>query len=375
MKRSLLILAIILASVFSTYGQIEDEIQNSKKVKIENGRSYLIEKLMSKDYNKVKEVKDYLKELEDDDYCSFYLWEMWQILYWTSEFDVLKEEFAIDSTEYHATIDKIAPDVDQLNRRLGGLSVEYEQVLRSNLEEAQLSAEDYEIMTIFLDWNLKPITNENQKIINEEVDRFLAAYPESPYKWFAKNIIYRPYYEKSEWGYGIGLGFCSGFTTGKLHKPIFGIALDFILSYKKCELDLGIGVMGGNTRYDQTFDRDIYSKGSSVNCIFARAALSYNIIDNKSIRLAPSLGVDYYMEGYPNKEHKTITSLNRNFVLLGGGLVFDIKLNRGKSTMNNNYIRVRYNCGLAGKVEGEFSTLNTISVSWTGIVASRRYVK
>ena len=129
--------------------------------------------------------------------------------------------------------------------------------------------------------------------------------------------------------------------------------------------------MSGNTRYDQTFDRDIYSKGSSVNCLFARAALSYNVIDNKSIRLAPSLAVDYYMEGYPNKEHKTITSLDRNLVLLGGGLVFDIKLNRGKSGM----IRVRYNCGLAGKVEGEFSTLNTISVSWMGITASRRYVK
>ena len=86
MKRIILILTLLLPTAFSAFAQIEDEIQQSRKEKIEKGRAYLLEKFLDRDYDKVREIKDYLLELEDDNYVALTPIELWHTLFWTKEF-------------------------------------------------------------------------------------------------------------------------------------------------------------------------------------------------------------------------------------------------------------------------------------------------
>ena len=69
MKRILLFFALFIA--IPSFAQIEEEImQSSKSAKIAQGRNYLVEKFVERDFDKVKEIKDYLLSLEDDDYVA-----------------------------------------------------------------------------------------------------------------------------------------------------------------------------------------------------------------------------------------------------------------------------------------------------------------
>ena len=58
--KKLVISIIFIITMIPAFAQIEDEIQQTKKVKIENGRAYLLEKFLERDYEKVKEIKDFI---------------------------------------------------------------------------------------------------------------------------------------------------------------------------------------------------------------------------------------------------------------------------------------------------------------------------
>lgn len=382
--KKLVISIIFIITMIPAFAQIEDEIQQTKKVKIENGRAYLLEKFLERDYEKVKEITDYLLDLEDDNYCALSMSELWLLPYWTQDFDLLTTMLGFDSTDCEVYKTKILPAYDQLYAQLYRHSIEDEHLLHSNLQEAELSAEDREFLTIYLDWVLDnkcyndPRYNYDfyyygdisQKEYNERLDKFLAKYPDSRYKWVANNIIHKSYYDKSNWGFGVSFELCSGFSTGQMHKPVGGFGLSFNVSYKKLELDLGGDIIAANTRYNITYSGDsIYSKGSEIDFALLYANLSYNIVDNKSIRLSPVVGVGYNWESYSVSKKKRE---NNRYVLYQVGLNFDIKL---KDTLfDDQYIRIRYNCGITNMGQSEISTLHFISVGWTGF-SNRKFVK
>ena len=374
MKKSLLLIALFVATVFPSFAQVEMEIQQSKMEKIEKGRAYMLEKFLERDYEKMREIKDYLLQLEDDNYYSFTPGELSLILFWTRDFDELTTLLGSDSTYFDSFKDKVGPKYDYMYPQLYRRSVEDKHVLSSSIEEANLAAKDKDFLTIYLDWSLEPLYNRNNKSYNERIDKYLADNPDSRYKWIAKNLIRQPYYEVSDWGWGFSLELCSGFATGDMPQPIFGLGLCFEIVYKRFELALGYDIMSGNTRFAQSFSNDsIYPKGSHVNCLPFYAVLSYNVIDNNSIRVAPALGIGGNIEAYPKKKHPGTESLDKCHIMLEGGFVFDFKINRGRNSVENNYIRIRYNCGITGFGK-EISTLHVISLNWTGIVLGRRLV-
>ena len=373
MKQRVIILIMLIMTAFSGFSQIDEEISQSKKIKIENGRAYLLEKFLDRDYEKVKEIKDYLKSLEDDNYCAFYHWELWQILYWTSEFDALTVEFSIDSTDFHALDTKVLPGKDQLNQQLYQHSIEDEHILRSNLQEAKLDEEDNEFFSIFLDWNLKPLSNENQKIVNEELDKFLADYPNTRYEWVANNIIHMSYYEESDWGYGAYFDLCTGFSTGSMSRPVIGIGLCFDIYYKRLFLCMGYEIVGANTTIDRIIsDDELCPKGTHVSWMSLYATLGYAIIDNNSIRLTPSLGVGGISESCKNQQHPEYEKLDKWYFTYNGSLTLDVKFRR--PLMEGGGLRIRYNMGVCNMGNNEISTMHLISIGIGGGARSTKKV-
>lgn len=361
MKRHILLLALLLVTAIPTFAQIENEILQSKKEKIAKGRAYLLEKFLDRDYDKVKETKDFLLTLEDEDYVALTPFEKWHILQWTKEYDVLAENLRHADSSYFASFsNKVFPEKDDLMRRLYLRGVEDKHLLKYNLDEAQLAAEDNAFLTLFLDWLVGSESGFNQRTWNVEADKFLTDYPNSDYEWFVRHWIRKPYEVESDWGWGMGFNLCSGFSTGSLAQPIIGFGLDFDIAYKRLFMFLGYHVMAANTRIDQHLsDGGLCPKGYHVGWMPMYADLGYAVVDNRSIRITPFVGVGGIIETYGNQKHPEYEELEKNFFLYQGGLSFDIKTS---GRLEDGFIRIRYCCGANGIGKKEVSMTHLFSV-------------
>ena len=265
------------------------------------------------------------------------------------------------------------PEKDELGEQIYRRSVEDEHLLRFNLQEAQLSKEDFDFLTLFLDWDLKPNSPENQKSWNESVDKFLSDYPNSDYEWFVRHLIRKQYVE-NDWGWGMGLDICGGFLTGTMKDkflPIFGFGISFDVLYKKFLLNLGYDIIISDTKIDQPYSGGIYPAGSRDNVMNFYADLGYRIVDNHAISVAPFVGIggawDTY--GYGQYDKPNLSELDKFYTTCQAGLIFDIKPRKLGITV----IRVKYNCGLA-PINGSISTVNVISVGGVGVIRNYKRV-
>lgn len=287
MKRIILILTLLLPTAFSSFAQIEDEIQQSRKEKIEKGRAYLLEKFLDRDYDKVREIKDYLLELEDDNYVALTPIELWHTLFWTKEFDALTADMRqVDSARLEAFSNKVKPQKDALGEQLYRRCIEDEHLLRFSLEDAQLSPEDFDFLTLFLDWDLKPYSTENQEQWNEKSDKFLADYPNSDYEWYVRHLI-RVKMETEDWVLGFNIGLGSGVFTRDLHewmKGTMGGCIALEASYKR-------------VRFAAYFDgvdiklRENPSEKGDGSLIALNLSVGYDLVGTRRISLTPFAAV------------------------------------------------------------------------------------
>ena len=287
MKRNILLLALLFVAAFPAFAQIEEEIQQSKKEKIAKGRAYLLEKFLDRDYDKVKEIKDYLLTLEDDNYAVFMPAEYWHVLLWTKEFDVLTMNMrAFDSSRFEAYKNKVKPQRDQLSEQVSRRSIEDEHLLRFSLQEAQLPAEDFDFLSLFLDWDLKPYSLENQKEWNEKADKFLKEFPNSDYEWFVRHLI-RVKMETEDWVWGFGLGVGSGVFTQDLNEWMTGSVGGcgtLEASYKRVRFALYIDGIDIKLRENPS------EKGDGSALAFNVSA-GYDLVHSRRISLTPFAAV------------------------------------------------------------------------------------
>ena len=287
MKRKMLLLILLFASVFPVFAQIENEIQQSKTEKISKGRAYLLEKFLARDYDKVKEIKDYLMALEDDNYVALAPVELWHVLLCTKEFDALAASMrAFDSTQYEAFKNKVKPQIDQLGGQLSRRCAEDEQLIRLNVRESQLPAEDKDFIQLFLDWNLSPYNLENQTEWNKKSERGLEDDPKSDYDWFVRHVI-RIKYEESNWKWGFNLGFGSGVFTQDLNDWMTGtIAGCFAVEayYKRLRLALCMDGIDIRLRHNPSDEGD----GSSIAI---NVSAGYDLIGWRRLDLTPFAAV------------------------------------------------------------------------------------
>lgn len=368
MKRKLFLLGFLLSIMtMPSFAQIEDEIQQSKTEQVRKGREYLTEKFLDRDYEKVKEIKDYLLTFETEEFKAFKPHELWHILLWTQEYEALETAFRQVDSAYVAEIDKaVVPSRDQLGEQLYRRSIEDEHLLRFNLQEANLPAEDFDFLNLYLDWDSKPLNKEHVEECNELADQFLAKYPHSEYEWFVRHIIRRVFAPKN-WGWGMGLDLCSGLSSGVLPKPYVGFGLSIDVLYKKFDFMLGYDVVYGKTALDLPYTISsvphVYPKGSRSEPIVWYANLSYEVWEKKRMSLAPFIGVGGVLEVFPDDQVPGSDLKKQQRVYWTGnvGACFDLK---GDLLGDTGALRVKYQCGIS-MPDGNLSTMHLISVGWT----------
>lgn len=287
MKRIIIIITLLFATAFSAFAQIEDEIQQSKKEKIEKGRAYLLEKFLERDYDKVTEIKDYLLGLEDENYVAIAPIELWHVLFWTKEFDALTADLRqMDSARVESFSNKVKPQKDALGEQLYRRCVEDEHLLRFGLQEAQLPPEDNDFLTLFLDWDLKPYSPENQKQWNDKSDKFLADYPNSDYEWFVRHFI-RVKVETEDWVWGFNCGVGSGVFTQDLNEWMtasIGGCAAIEASFKR--IRFAFYMDGGDIKL-----RENPSEKGDGSIIAFNVSVGYDLVGTRRISLTPFAAV------------------------------------------------------------------------------------
>ena len=369
MKRILLFFALFIA--IPSFAQIEEEIlQSSKSAKIAQGRDYLVEKFLDRDYDKVKEIKDYLLSLEDDDYVALTPYELWHILAWTKEFDALTASMRqMDSAYLCGFRNKILPEDDMMMRKLYLKGCEDEHLIRFNLQEAQLQPEDEAVVSLALDWLLQK-SGDEQDELNEKSTRFLKDYPDSDYEWFVRHLI-RNVTVQSDKGWGMGIDVCSALTTGMLHKPIAGIGMSFDIYRKKWDVNIAFDALAAKTKADQQYGwGGAYPKGKHCDYLSLGVIVARNVYESEHFNVLPFLGVSVMEEYYAWANNHELKDLIKDFCVCHAGCFIDIPFLQGAEV-----VRFKYDFGLTGfGGKYQLSQMHFFSVNWNVVIRDKKRV-
>ncbi len=340
MKRFTIALILIFFStfVFSQNDSIKSQIINrdsSKPIMISNVRKQLLYRFNKEDYNAVKELKNDLTEIEDDEYFALYPEEYWLILYWTKEYNELSEHIQnIDPSYIDSYKTRIAPSNDELQIWLKEKSYTHQTQLRIQLQNAGLDTETTDMLIMHLDWLLldNNSTVNTHNILSKQANQFLKTYPSSKFNYFIKDHI-KHTLTPMNWRYTLEFFSGYGAYTGQLSNNFtnsipFGIA--FNITYKDFELYLRdyVGFLKSKKNFE--YSLGTYEKGSGMITVLGEASLGYTVYNNDKFKISPSAGIGII--GIEASTFKTMQTPELEEISIGTnatyvlGLNFDIKL-------------------------------------------------
>lgn len=390
MRNLLIVFILSIAPLISTYTQInalenqEINYEKGKTTYIEKGRKILTTNFIKGDIEEVKKSKNYLTNLEDDDFFSLFSGEYWLILYWTEEYKELInsiEQFEAENMEEYEL--KLAPLSDNLYETLIQKTEKNKKQLLKNIDQSTLSKEEKMFLHLHLKNTMADISMQPklQDEINNEARQFIADYPNSDFTNFTKQFIHYQF-KASDLGLGVELFSGTGIYTGELNErynievPI-GISID--ASYDKYNLSLrqyvgfltskGFEYQTNNTNFSYPADANLTNFSTEV-------AFSYTLLDHSTLKAAPFASVG----GMSIKAPKSETEINPNFeganldytTTFGLGISLDFKLGLDKvpeyqTQSSYGFVRVRY-----GYYMPQFTDLNggihTITIGIGGIM-------
>jgi len=357
--RIALILLIFSNCLYSQVDSIKSQILNyedSKSAIISKGRKLLLDKFIEGDLMKVKEVKDYLINIEDENYIAFYPSEYWFILYWTKDYSELAKSIqSFDSTKVASYYNRIRPLNDMLYDKLKEKSFTNEKEIKEQLQIADLNFETKQILSLNLD-RLLLESRKNiyaQDSLNEGADNFLKANTQSRFEDFTKKYIKFKLVPKN---WGVTFEFFSGYSmyTGKLSEsytnniPI-GVAFD--ICYKNFELYLRDYIGFNKTKKDFNYSLGTWEKGSRTLVFLPEASLGYVAYNDNRFKLSPFAGIGA-MDISPTIKDKEETpqlkevslEFTTTYII---GINFDIKFGpkhtpQYRPKASYGFIRIRY---------------------------------
>lgn len=389
MKRFKLTLAFLLFTtcIHSQIDSIHSQIMgydDSKSTIISKGRALILDKFLEGDLGKVKEIKDYLITIENDDYFAFYPAEYWYILYWTNEYTELAYDIQhMDSTVLASFYSRIQPLRDKLSFRLNEKSFENETLLKEQVILADLDDETKQILLL----NLDNLFLENRKDIyaqdsvNIRADEFLRSYKSGKFEDFTKKYIRYKLVPK-DWG--MTFEFFSGYSlyNGNLNKnysnniPI-GVAFD--ICYKNWELYLRDYIGFTKTKTDKVYSTGIWEKDSRAMVFLPEASIGYVGYNDNRFKLSPFAGIGA-MDIGPTlnnlEENEDLREVSLEFTTTYiVGVNLDIKFGPYRTPSYSpktsyGFLRIRYGYCLPQfdrKYEGMIGNMHYITVGFGGM--------
>ncbi len=305
MKNILTFLFLFISYIASAQiDSIEIEIlnyHNSKSEIISKARRLLLDKLMLGDYQKMKEIKDYLKNnIDNKEYPTLSVQEYWLILFWTQEFDELLSSIEqtvlqVDVRTSNEGIIQNFPETDELYKNLLEKSFESKHLLEILINSSQLSAEEKDFLKLHLNYCLLDLNNPSitQDSLNVQSDKFILKYSTSPYRPFIKRLIHYKI-KISDFGFGydvfMGYGFFNGgLSTNLVDYVPFGFSVDF--NYKNFDLNLGIGLGIAKLKQEIVYQNIKWEKEMKADIYFPNLSLGYIVFGIKQFNFNPFVGV------------------------------------------------------------------------------------
>ncbi len=387
------LLLLLLFFLISPGNAQDDSIRNEifrhppgKSEIISRARSYLVDRFLDGDIQKVGEITDYLlEEVQDEDYIAFYPQELWLIWYWTGNYEKIMESVGgIDTFDFSAYQTKILPPEDLLFAKIKKRTRDFMPTIESDIYRSSLGDEQKDFLAMHLHYMAAGEGYDaiSQDDLNAQADGFLYHYPGSRYETFTRKYI-RFVSEPSKWG--IAFEFFSGYgiLTDKLgdfytNNVPLGVAFD--IYYGNFALFLRDYIGFGRTKLGIPFSAGWWPEGSQVRLFLPEASLGYTLVNNNLLSISPFGGISGLDISPTENDLDNIPALEEVELAFGlaytAGINIDIKLGKGRrgpltKEAENNYgfMRIRYGYNFARldrKYDGFSGNMHYITLGFGG---------
>ncbi|MDR3061922.1 MAG: hypothetical protein LBU57_07400 [Dysgonamonadaceae bacterium] len=279
------------------------EMELSKSDLISKGRRLLLSDLEKGNVQGVKDIVEYLTmKVEDEDHLAFWAIERLMLYFWIGDYtQVLNWALYLSSKEAEKQRKPLfTPSDDMIGGKMTDLVKEEYSLIRDDFKSLKFSQDTEDFLSLFLDRLLVVYDSKFVSIdkINENSDRFVKTYPDSPLSKVVKETVsykFRP----GDWQWGISLGggvhLDSGNMTDHIDFSQGAFVMMFDVFYKKFYFGLGLTAFGGNAREDiRIKSKDqVWPKGEFIPVTMCYPVIGFKALEYKRLKLTPFAGVSF----------------------------------------------------------------------------------
>ncbi|MFN8257935.1 MAG: hypothetical protein U0W24_19750 [Bacteroidales bacterium] len=202
--------------------------------------------------------------------------------------------------------------------------------INMNIDSLKLNEDKKKFLALYIDYCLFTMdycSSSLEKKILKNSAKFTEQFPNSIYNHFIDDYI-NIEYTTSNWKAGIYSSISTTFFPAGLNDyipPLLYLQLMFDLSYKKIQLNFGIGGNSGELLKKDLILDTIYKRGNKLSSINPEANISFPVFDKKKLRIAPCIGVRLYLIDIASDSNESIDFLtSNNSIFLG--FIFDYRI-------------------------------------------------
>ena len=237
---------------------------------------------------------DSLTRLEDENYVALVWDERWLLYYWTGTLsNVLDEVARFDQNERIQQSWKTQPPGDSLFEHLDRWMFEQRFLYFNEIGQAFLNQEEKTFATMLLEYMLR--LNSDRKEWNTKIENFLMKYPASRFSTWLQNV--KPYIPKpSDDAVGLFGSFKHGQWSDQLERtarPLNALEIGFYYWKNRMNYQISGAFGGGKLEKDVYEDGYAWPKGEYYSSVMFYAEVGYDILNNKKMRIFPTLGGGY----------------------------------------------------------------------------------
>ncbi len=336
--------------------KMKDEIllmSNSGMFFVDKGRLAIANALTATDYEKVKQLKDYLLNFtRNTQDVAFYPVELWRILFWTGEYNQLLNalvDFKADMNK-----GKNMPYNDLLAKQLGEATAFFANDLRLKISESNtINQEQKEFLDLAFSYSLYvQYQNMFQDKLNEASNTFLKHYPQSSYAPFVKKFVRVEFITEGlalSYTFGMGATFYSG-QLGRYFNTAPQLQLSFDLYYKQWVALMNMNVAFPKMNYSVNMNNGLWDKDYSTENAQFQVVGGYQFYKNDRITLYPTASIGA-MQIKPSDNGQVIPDIGLEFTTYYGlGAACDCRISRRQRVVRGMfplteqywYLRLRY---------------------------------